>query len=156
MEIDGQWIALQPADVKAAQAVLDKSNEQLDLSVEDALRLSTGDTKTLAKLPVVKFETTGVLSGLLDNLTDNKAVEPVNNIKGFQGELRPYQAKGVGWLSFLETWGLGACLADDMGLGKTIQLIGFILNLKQQKLLSKPVLRQAVSNYQLFFSSSRF
>ncbi|MDJ0591352.1 MAG: DEAD/DEAH box helicase [Pleurocapsa sp. MO_226.B13] len=140
VEIEGQWIALQPADVKAAQAVLDKSNEQLDLSVEDALRLSTGDTKTLAKLPVVKFEPTGVLAGLLDNLTDNKAVEPVNNIKGFKGKLRPYQAKGVGWLSFLETWGLGACLADDMGLGKTIQLIAFLLNLKQQNLLNKPTL----------------
>ncbi len=140
VEIDGQWIALQPADVKAAQAVLDQSNEQLDLSVEDALRLSTGDTKTLAKLPVVKFESTGVLSGLLDNLSDNKAVEPVNNIKGFVGELRPYQAKGVGWLSFLETWGLGACLADDMGLGKTIQLIAFLLNLKQENGLEKPTL----------------
>ncbi|MEL6496328.1 MAG: SNF2 helicase-associated domain-containing protein, partial [Cyanobacteria bacterium J06623_7] len=120
VEIDGQWIALQPADVRAAQSVLDKSNEQLDLSVEDALRLSTGDTKTLAKLPVVKFEPTGVLAGLLDNLSDDKSVEPVNNIKDFKGELRPYQAKGVGWLSFLETWGLGACLADDMGLGKCV------------------------------------
>ena len=140
VEIDGQWIALQPSDVKAAQAVLDKSNDQLDLSVEDALRLSTGDTKTLAKLPVVKFEPTGVLAGLLDNLSDDKSVEPVNKIEGFKGELRPYQAKGVGWLSFLETWGLGACLADDMGLGKTIQLIGFLLNLKQQDLLTKPTL----------------
>ena len=140
VEIDGQWIALQPADVRAAQAVLDKSNEQLDLSVEDALRLSTGDTKTLAKLPVVKFEPTGILAGLLDNLSDDKSVEPVNNIKEFRGKLRPYQAKGVGWLSFLETWGLGACLADDMGLGKTIQLIAFLLNLKQQDLLTKPTL----------------
>ena len=140
VEIDGQWIALQPADVRAAQEVLDQSNEQLDLSVEDALRLSTGDTKTLVKLPVVKFEPTGVLAGLLDNLSDDKSVEPVNNIKDFKGELRPYQAKGVGWLSFLDTWGLGACLADDMGLGKTVQLIGFLLNLKQQKLLKKPTL----------------
>ena len=140
VEIDGQWIALQPSDVRAAQQVLDQSNEQLDLSVEDALRLSTGDTKTLAKLPVVKFEPTGVLAGLLDNLSDDKSVEPVNNIKDFKGELRPYQAKGVGWLSFLDTWGLGACLADDMGLGKTVQLIGFLLNLKQQKLLKKPTL----------------
>ncbi|MEO1467201.1 MAG: SNF2 helicase-associated domain-containing protein, partial [Cyanobacteria bacterium J06633_1] len=107
VEIDGQWIALQPSDVRAAQQVLDQSNEQLDLSVEDALRLSTGDTKTLAKLPVVKFEPTGVLAGLLDNLSDDKSVEPVNNIKDFKGELRPYQAKGVGWLSFLDTWGLG-------------------------------------------------
>ena len=140
VEIDGQWIALQPSDVKAAQAVLDKSNAQLDLSVEDALRLSTGDTTTLAKLPVVKFESTGVLSGLLDNLNDNKSVEPVKKIKGFSGELRPYQAKGVGWLSFLETWGLGACLADDMGLGKTIQLIAFLLNLKQGSGLDSPTL----------------
>jgi SNF2 family DNA or RNA helicase len=120
VEIDGQWIALQPADVRAAQAVLDQSNDQLDLSVEDALRLSTGDTTTLAKLPVVKFEPTGVLAGLLDNLSDDKSVEPVNQIKDFQGTLRPYQAKGVGWLSFLDTWGLGACLADDMGLGKCV------------------------------------
>ncbi|MEO0835020.1 MAG: DEAD/DEAH box helicase [Cyanobacteria bacterium J06642_3] len=140
VEIDGQWIALQPADVRAAQAVLDQSNDQLDLSVEDALRLSTGDTKTLAKLPVVKFEPTGVLAGLLDNLSDDKSVEPIAEIKDFQGELRPYQAKGVGWLSFLETWGLGACLADDMGLGKTIQLIAFLLNLRQQKLLKLPTL----------------
>ena len=120
VEIDGQWIALQPSDVRAAQEVLNQSNEQLELSVEDALRLSTGDTKTLAKLPVVKFEPTGVLAGLLDNLSDDKSVEPVNKIKDFQGELRPYQAKGVGWLSFLDTWGLGACLADDMGLGKCV------------------------------------
>ena len=140
VEVEGQWLALQPADVKAAQAVLDQSNQEMDLSVEDALRLSTGDTKVLAKLPVVKFESTGVLAGLITNLTDNQAVKPVNKIKGFKGKLRPYQAKGVGWLSFLETWGLGACLADDMGLGKTIQLIGFLLNLKQQDNLTKPSL----------------
>lgn len=100
VEIDGQWLALQPADVKAAQAVLTQSNEQMSLTVEDALRLSTGDTNVLAKLPVTKFESTGVLQELINNLTDNKAVEPVNNIKGFKGKLRPYQAKGVGWLSF--------------------------------------------------------
>ena len=140
VEIGGQWLALQPSDVKAAQAVLNKSNEDMELSVEDALRLSTGDTKILAKLPVVNFEPTGVLAGLITNLTDNKSVEPIAEIEGFKGELRPYQAKGVGWLSFLETWGLGACLADDMGLGKTIQTIGFLLHLKQEDILTKPTL----------------
>lgn len=140
VEINGQWLALQPSDVKAAQAVLNKSNEQMDLSVEDVLRLSTGDTKVLAKLPVVNFSATGVLAGLINNLTDNKSVEPIAEIAGFKGELRPYQAKGVGWLSFLETWGLGACLADDMGLGKTIQTIGFLLHLKEEEILTKPTL----------------
>ena len=102
VEINGRWLALQPADVNSAQAVLNKSNEQLNLSVEDALRIATGDTKTLAKLPVVDFAATGVLAELINNLTDNKAVEPINDIPGLNGTLRPYQARGVGWLSFLE------------------------------------------------------
>ncbi|MBE9168781.1 DEAD/DEAH box helicase [Pleurocapsales cyanobacterium LEGE 06147] len=140
VEVNGQWLALQPADVKAAQAVLDKSNEQIDLSVEDALRLATGDTKTLAKLPVVSFKATGVLEELINNLTENKSIEPIEQPKGFVGKLRPYQARGVGWLAFLEKWSLGACLADDMGLGKTPQLIGFLLNLKEQNGLNKPTL----------------
>ncbi len=148
VEIDGQWIALQPADVRAAQAVLDKSNDQLDLSVEDALRLSTGDTTTLAKLPVVKFEPTGVLAGLLDNLSDDKSVEPVAKIKDFQGELRPYQAKGVGWLSFLDTWGLGACLADDMGLGKCV--------LPDTKLQINGVLKSAAEIWQEYSQATDF
>ncbi|MPY96319.1 MAG: ATP-dependent helicase, partial [Acidimicrobiia bacterium] len=48
-------------------------------------------------------------------------------VPGFAGELRPYQERGVSWLSFLGRLGLGACLADDMGLGKTAQLIATVL-----------------------------
>ncbi|RMF25836.1 MAG: DEAD/DEAH box helicase, partial [Cyanobacteria bacterium J083] len=140
VEINGQWIALQPADVKAAQAVLEKKNEIINLTVEDALRFVTGDSKTLAKLPVVKFSASGVLQELITNLTENKTVEPLPEPVGFQGKLRPYQQRGVGWLAFLEKWSLGACLADDMGLGKTIQLIAFLLHLKQKGAYAKPVL----------------
>ena len=46
---------------------------------------------------------------------------------GFVGQLRPYQARGVGWLSHLEASGFGGCLADDMGLGKTIMVIALAL-----------------------------
>lgn len=120
VEVDGEWIALQPADVRAAKAVLEQSNEPINLSVEDALRLSSGDTKVLAKLPIVSFETSGALKELIDNFTNNQAIEPIEKPVGFKGELRPYQARGVGWLAFLEKWGLGACLADDMGLGKCL------------------------------------
>ena len=38
---------------------------------------------------------------------------------GFHGRLRPYQERGLAWLTFLGHLGLGACLADDMGLGKS-------------------------------------
>ncbi len=46
------------------------------------------------------------------------------------GELRPYQQLGLNWLVFLRQFGFGACLADDMGLGKTIQLIAYLLHVK--------------------------
>jgi len=42
--------------------------------------------------------------------------------------LRPYQEEGYKWISRLDYWGAGACLADDMGLGKTIQVIAFMLS----------------------------
>ena len=41
----------------------------------------------------------------------------------FAATLRPYQQRGLSWLAFLSSLGLGSCLADDMGLGKTVQLL---------------------------------
>lgn len=48
--------------------------------------------------------------------------------KTLHAKLRPYQLEGFTWLSQLDAWGAGACLADDMGLGKTIQAIALILS----------------------------
>jgi superfamily II DNA or RNA helicase len=45
-----------------------------------------------------------------------------------QSRLRSYQREGFSWLSRLDAWGAGACLADDMGLGKTLQAIALILS----------------------------
>ena len=45
---------------------------------------------------------------------------------GFRGELRPYQREGLGWLSFLQKFSFGGCLADDMGLGKTVQMLALL------------------------------
>jgi len=140
VEVSGEWIALQPSEVRAAQAIFASSQEQMNLSVEDALRLSTGDTTTLAKLPVVNFEASGALQELITNLTGNQSINLIEIPAGFVGQLRPYQARGVSWLAFLERWGLGACLADDMGLGKTPQLIAFLLHLKEQNMLDSPTL----------------
>ncbi len=38
--------------------------------------------------------------------------------QGFQGELRPYQQQGLGWLQFLRETQHGGILADDMGFGE--------------------------------------
>jgi SNF2 family DNA or RNA helicase len=44
-----------------------------------------------------------------------------------KADLRPYQARGVGWLHETVAAHGGAMLADEMGLGKTVQTIGFLL-----------------------------
>ncbi len=140
VEINGEWVELRSQDIRAAQAFFESRQDQTGLSLQDALRISSGDTLTLDKLPVVNFESSGPLQALLNTLSGNQTLEAAETPKKFNGELRPYQARGVGWLAFLEQWGLGACLADDMGLGKTIQFIAFMLSLKEQDRLNGPVL----------------
>lgn len=140
VEINGEWVELRSQDIRAAQTFFASRKDQPALSLEDALRISTGDTQMIEKLPVVSFEATGALEELINTLSGNRTLEPIVTPAGFRGELRPYQARGVGWLSFLEQWNLGACLADDMGLGKTIQLIAFLLHLQEQHSLEQPTL----------------
>ncbi len=153
VEVNGQWVELRPQDVKAAQSFFTSRQTKNKLSVEEVLRISSGDGQLIDKLPVVSFQASGKLDELITTLTTgNQSLEEIDEPDGFEGKLRPYQARGVSWLSFLEQWGLGACLADDMGLGKTIQLIAFLLNLKQQDALTKPILlvcpTSVLSNWQ--------
>jgi superfamily II DNA or RNA helicase len=55
-----------------------------------------------------------------------EGVEPLEAPPGFQGELRPYQREGLGWLDYLRRFDFGGILADDMGLGKTIQVLALL------------------------------
>ena len=139
VEINGEWVELRATDVRAAQTFFASRKEQMTLSLEDALRLASGDSQMIEKLPVVNFEATGQLQELLNTLNNNEAVSAIAPAS-FRGELRPYQAVGVGWLAFLERCGLGACLADDMGLGKSIELIAFLLHLQEKDALEAPTL----------------
>ncbi len=46
--------------------------------------------------------------------------------EGLKCEMRKYQVEGLNWLNWLQSSGLGGCLADDMGLGKTIQALALL------------------------------
>jgi SNF2 family DNA or RNA helicase len=120
VQINDEWVELRPQDIKTAQTFFASRKDKMSLSLEDALRLGSGDTQTIEKLPVVSFEASGALQELINNLTDNQDLELVPTPENFHGELRSYQKRGMSWLAFLERWGLGACLADDMGLGKCV------------------------------------
>ncbi|MFM7367959.1 MAG: SNF2-related protein, partial [Sphaerospermopsis kisseleviana] len=140
VEINGEWVELRNQDIKTAQNFFTSRKEQLSLSLEDALRISTGDTQVIEKLPVVSFDASGALQELVGTLTNNQDIQPLPTPDNFQGKLRPYQERGAAWLAFLERWGLGACLADDMGLGKSVQFIVFLLHLKEKDALENPTL----------------
>lgn len=60
-------------------------------------------------------------------------------------EMREYQFEGLGWLKWLQSSGLGGCLADDMGLGKTIQTLALLqlnkenMNVPERTVINHPV-----------------
>jgi SNF2 family DNA or RNA helicase len=69
---------------------------------------------------------------MMKQLSDGKEIPQQPVPAGFHGEMRPYQQFGMSWMLFLRQAGFGACLADDMGLGKTIQLICYLLAVREQ------------------------
>jgi SNF2 family DNA or RNA helicase len=69
---------------------------------------------------------------LRDQLSGNSP-SPIMPGQNFNGVLFDYQRHGLGWLVFLDEFGLGGLLADDMGLGKTIQVLAFLDYVKFEK-----------------------
>ena len=122
----GEWVEITPESLVDLTERIGKTE---DTSVADLLKASLG-LSDLALPPDVDIEGV-VASGWLGDLLDDAlhaSVQPVPTPDDFNGELRPYQERGVGWLGFLGRLGLGACLADDMGLGKTAQVIAALLD----------------------------
>ncbi len=123
----GRWVVLRPEDVEAALAFFERRPERGQAPAGELLRESLGlGVGAEIDLPVAEIEAGGWLRELLGANGDRKLRE-VPTPATFEGELRPYQQRGLAWLSFLSSLGLGACLADDMGLGKTVQLLALLL-----------------------------
>jgi len=59
-----------------------------------------------------------------------KSIEP---FKGLNCTLREYQKLAVQWLFFLYDNHFGGMLCDEMGLGKTIQIIAFLMGIREQR-----------------------
>jgi SNF2 family DNA or RNA helicase len=88
--------------------------------------MAIGAETTPGGLEVVEVQVSGWIGELLARMKDRNAIKPVPVPTQICATLRPYQERGLSWLSFLSDWGMGACLADDMGLGKTLQTIAYI------------------------------
>ena len=105
-----------------------KPLQNLVMPPDQSVELESEDGLAGPELPLEAVVADGWLGAALERLRGIAPVEDVREPEGFVGRLRPYQRRGVGWLSFLRRLGLGACLADDMGLGKTIQAIALLLH----------------------------
>ena len=121
-----RWIAVRGVDVRNAERLLAEGHDRGRMSLGSALRAATGLDPAPVGLPVVEVEGEGDLATILGGHADER-FEALDTPAGFHGELRPYQARGLAWLAFLDRLGLGACLADDMGLGKTIELLALLV-----------------------------
>jgi SNF2 family DNA or RNA helicase len=99
-------------------------------STEDSLRIHKQHfsllTGTFSEEGSAPFEK-------LEKLLSKDRIPAIAPPEGLKCEMRQYQADGLNWLNFLQTAGLGGCLADDMGLGKTIQTIALLLHNKEQQ-----------------------
>jgi SNF2 family DNA or RNA helicase len=121
VRLRGQWVELDEAHLKAALRFLER-NRAGTMTAADALAAGLRGTE---EVPLVGVDADGWLGDLLSGQADRR-LRPMAAPAGFTGTLRPYQERGLAWLSFLGDLGLGGILADDMGLGKTIQLLSLI------------------------------
>jgi SNF2 family DNA or RNA helicase len=122
VRLRGQWVAVDPEQLRRGLEFLRrKPSEQKTAGKILALAAShPADADT--PLPLNSVEADGWLGDLLSGAAE-RSLRPLTEPDGFRAGLRPYQQRGLSWLAFLSSLGLGACLADDMGLGKTIQLL---------------------------------
>lgn len=159
VQVRGEWVELRPEAIDAAIDFFKKKGKAREITLGEVMRLGLslegggvgegkngGDgvggadyPKSGMGLPVVGIEAEGWLKEMIDSFAgagaegegDGAKITPIAPPKAFNGTLRPYQVKGVSWLAYLSRFGFGACLADDMGLGKTIEMIAFLLHVRE-------------------------
>ena len=120
--------------IEEARGLSDSPAAQLRIS-----RYQAGLWAELVALGVVTEQAAAwrrQVAGLLEiaTLADHEPPAALN------GDLRPYQREGFGWLASMWELELGGILADDMGLGKTLQALALICHVNERNPDSGPFL----------------
>jgi SNF2 family DNA or RNA helicase len=121
VRVRGQWVELDEAHLKAALRFLERPRSGT-MPASEALQAGLDGTDDL---PVVQVDADGWLGDLLSGEAERR-LTAIPAPAAFRGSLRPYQERGLAWMAFLSSIGVGGILADSMGLGKTIQLLALL------------------------------
>jgi hypothetical protein len=121
VRVRGRWVELDDRHLQAALKFLERGGSGV-MSSGEAVLAGLGET---ADLPITEVDADGWLGDLLSGQAEQR-LEPMSTPVSLNGELRPYQERGLSWLAFLGQVGLGAILADSMGLGKSIQTLALL------------------------------
>jgi non-specific serine/threonine protein kinase len=136
--IKNRWVAVDPEKLRQTLDAYEKARElakREGLTFRDALRLhmDPGSLLDIAGADTAVTVTNGQwLETVMAKMRHPEVIAPVKLALSFKAVLRPYQEKGVSWLSFLHSLKFGMCLADDMGLGKTVQVLALLHLLKHR------------------------
>jgi SNF2 family DNA or RNA helicase len=124
VRIRGRFVAADPEMIARAQ-----ERRSRRITAAEALGALLGG-KLEIDGDLVDVVTEGAVAQLADRLRALTAgsLTELAPPDGLMAELRPYQLRGVTWLTAMCELGLGGCLADDMGLGKTVQVIALHLH----------------------------
>ena len=134
-----RWLIVDPEAAGTALREI-KERRKRPMTMRDLLTLAIGaGAEGDVPIEAAGFGRKGEMGGLLVRLRGEEPVAPLETPANFNGELRPYQERGLAWMAWLAHWGLGACLADDMGLGKTIQALALFLH-ERNTGISRPIL----------------
>ncbi|KMP11315.1 helicase SNF2 [Candidatus Nitromaritima sp. SCGC AAA799-A02] len=136
--IKNRWVTVDHEKLKQALDAYEKAKKLMKngLSLGEALRFQLTPQSLLKhsdETEIIEISHGKWLESVFKKLRQPEMISSVKPGKGFKAKLRPYQQKGLNWLTFLNSLGFGACLADDMGLGKTIQILAFLNVIKSQK-----------------------
>ncbi|MGG3469532.1 DEAD/DEAH box helicase [Neobacillus pocheonensis] len=136
--IRGRWVKLDPQFIRQIQDLM-KRAEKEGLHVRDLLEQelvepteSEDELENPKAFAKIQIELNRQWKQMVKQLSEVHEIPLVDVPSGLNGELRPYQQLGMSWLWFLRQYGFGACLADDMGLGKTVQLISYLLKVRDE------------------------
>lgn len=135
--IKNKWVAVDEDKLKQTLDAYDKAKKIMDeegFSLKEALKMQLNPQEAIiGGLEDTEISNGQWLESVFEKLHNPELISSVSPENTFKAKLRPYQQKGLNWLSFLHSLQFGACLADDMGLGKTIQLLGFLNTEKLRK-----------------------